>query len=581
MATPYQVPRLSDIMYTRSRTPTPQQVTLNNLMSFLKSAQQIKAETEAERSHREFTKQSNIEEREWRSGEETKRRAVEEEKELRRRFERRQDIRRNENQRLIDENTRRADRASNFIRSALSAGKIEHASTLLAGSLTDFENANRMQDVDRYQGEIDSGRTRKSGENRVNAKVLEVTRGVGEISALLNTDDWTTYADDNDRNILLNYENRNFSHFTAVERIFLQDKLKSMSAAEAQIAESIIEYEGRGAFRDDETDEPTGVLKQLYEQKANLLDERSSLKNNPSAFLPSHARNKSTLLDYGYGPEQLDDAIGTWIKMVKPSFATGPIERDTPDARAYIHGLLEAGEAKAIYTGGKVSSILTRAQWQAAGLGMKQDPPLDEDPKGPKKIKTIDEFTKELEERIQVKIEDGIPAKGSSGVMGEYTHNISYLQDIKDPKGKEYPLAEHSYVPNIVREYAGLSQEIYDTMDGATAGFKKNINKYKAGLDNDVQKEIKTTLVNSLNQRDAGMATMLAMRNKIQQQIRNPNTGQYEKLHFIKLLQKITREITKVDNFFEYMRTTHPELSPPERVFSQKRRWRPRGHLDY
>ena len=72
MATPYQVPSLSDIMYTRSRTPTPQQVTLNNLMSFLKSAQQIKAETEAERSHREFTKQSNIEEREWRRGEETK-----------------------------------------------------------------------------------------------------------------------------------------------------------------------------------------------------------------------------------------------------------------------------------------------------------------------------------------------------------------------------------------------------------------------------------------------------------------------------------------------------------------------------
>jgi len=151
--------------------------------------------------------------------------------------------------------------------------------------------------------------------------------------------------------------------------------------------------------------------------------------------------------------------------------------------------------------------------------------------------------------------------------MGEYIHNISYLQDIKDPKGKEYPLDEHSYVPNIVREYAGISQEIHDTMDGATAGFKQNINKYKKGLDNDVQKEIKTTLVNSLNQRDAGMAKMLAMRDKIQQQIRNPNTGQYEKLHFIKLLQKITREITKVDNFFEYMRTTHPELSPPERVF--------------
>jgi len=567
MATPYQVPSLSDIMYTRSRTPTPQQITLNNLMSFLNSAQQIKAETEAERSRREFMKQSDIAERDWRSGEETKRRAVAEQNELRRQFERDADIARVEAQRLVEENKARADRAGNFIRSALSQGKIEHASTLLAGSLKDFENANRMQDADRYKGEIDSGRTRKAGENRVNAKVLEVTRGVGEISDLLNTADWTNYADDNDRNILLNYENRNFANLTAVQRIFLQDELKSMSATEAQLAESIIEYEGRGTFRDDETGEPTGVLKQLYDQKANLLDERSNLRNNPSAFLPSHTRNKSTLLDYEYGPEQLDDAIGTWIKMVKPSFATGKIERDTPDARAYIHGLLESGDAKAIYTNGKVSSILTSAQWQAAGLGIKKDPPLDEDPKDPKKIKTIAEFGKELEERIQVKIEDGIPAKGSSGAMGEYIHNISYLQDIKDPKGKEYPLDEHSYVPNIVREYAGISQEIHDTMDGATAGFKQNINKYKKGLDNDVQKEIKTTLVNSLNQRDAGMAKMLAMRDKIQQQIRNPNTGQYEKLHFIKLLQKITREITKVDNFFEYMRTTHPELSPPERVF--------------
>jgi len=536
-------------------------------MSFLNSAQQIKAETEAERSRREFMKQSDIAERDWRSGEETKRRAVAEQNELRRQFERDADIARVEAQRLVDKNRERADRAGNFIRSALSQGKIEHASTLLAGSRKDFENANRMQDAHRYKGEIDSGRTRKAGENRVNAKVLEVTRGVGEISDLLNTADWTNYADDNDRNILLNYENRNFANLTAVQRIFLQDELKSMSATEAQLAESIIEYEGRGTFRDDETGEPTGVLKQLYDQKANLLDERSNLRNNPSAFLPSHTRNKSTLLDYEYGPEQLDDAIGTWIKMVKPSFATGKIERDTPDARAYIHGLLESGDAKAIYTNGKVSSILTSAQWQAAGLGIKKDPPLDEDPKDPKKIKTIAEFGKELEERIQVKIEDGIPAKGSSGAMGEYIHNISYLQDIKDPKGKEYPLDEHSYVPNIVREYAGISQEIHDTMDGATAGFKQNINKYKKGLDNDVQKEIKTTLVNSLNQRDAGMAKMLAMRDKIQQQIRNPNTGQYEKLHFIKLLQKITREITKVDNFFEYMRTTHPELSPPERVF--------------
>ena len=151
--------------------------------------------------------------------------------------------------------------------------------------------------------------------------------------------------------------------------------------------------------------------------------------------------------------------------------------------------------------------------------------------------------------------------------MGDYVHNISYLQDIADPKGKAYQLNEASYVPNIVREYAGITQEIYDTMDGATADFKQNINKYKKDSDNDYQKGIKTKLVNGLNQRDAAMAKMLAMRDKIQQKLSNPNTGRYERLHFVKLLQKITRELTRVDSFFEYMRTNHPELSPPERVF--------------
>ena len=41
MATPYRVPSISDIAYTRSRTPTSADITLNNLISFIESSQQL------------------------------------------------------------------------------------------------------------------------------------------------------------------------------------------------------------------------------------------------------------------------------------------------------------------------------------------------------------------------------------------------------------------------------------------------------------------------------------------------------------------------------------------------------------
>ena len=41
MATPYRVPSISDIVYTRSRTPTPQDITLNNFISFIEQSRNI------------------------------------------------------------------------------------------------------------------------------------------------------------------------------------------------------------------------------------------------------------------------------------------------------------------------------------------------------------------------------------------------------------------------------------------------------------------------------------------------------------------------------------------------------------
>jgi len=41
MATPYRVPTISDIVYTRSRTPTPADITLNNFISLIEQSRNI------------------------------------------------------------------------------------------------------------------------------------------------------------------------------------------------------------------------------------------------------------------------------------------------------------------------------------------------------------------------------------------------------------------------------------------------------------------------------------------------------------------------------------------------------------
>ena len=528
MATPYQVPSLSDIMYTRSRTPTPQQITLNNLMSFLNSAQQIKAETEAERSRREFATQRDREEREWRSGEEAKRRAVEEEREGRRRIERRLDNAKADRLRAEENTKRDADMTMGHLIRSVDAKKPGQAKIILEAYRQDFIDAGRGKDVEYYESLINDLDGRIKGEQTSLMQAYDAVSGKG-----------ASPEDD--------FKNEDFRKYATVE-------------ARHDIAKTDhINYDDDGA--------PQGALIQTSKDLLRIEQEFSDLWQRGRELLPSSLIGKEKLSDYKYGPDQFVDALRVWIPTVKPQDSKGQkIELANDESIHYFKGLRESGDLKEFYNpDGHMSHILLRPQWEKAGLTTPRTLPAD--PAEPTKLKTIDEFGKELEARLQVKIEDGIPAQGSSGKMGDYVHNISYLQDIADPKGKAYQLNEASYVPNIVREYAGITQEIYDTMDGATADFKQNINKYKKDSDNDYQKGIKTKLVNGLNQRDAAMAKMLAMRDKIQQKLSNPNTGRYERLHFVKLLQKITRELTRVDSFFEYMRTNHPELSPPERVF--------------
>ena len=574
MATPYQVPSLSDIMYTRSRTPTPQQVTLNNLMSFLNNAQQIKSETEAERSRREFTTQSDREEREWRSGEEAKRRAVEEEREGRRRIERRLDKVKADRLRAEDNTRRDADITMGHLIRAYDSRKPGQAKMILQAYRKDFIDAGRGKDVEYYDSMISDLETRIDGEQTSLMQAYDTISDRGASPEDLFKDEtFRKYATPEARNIIYNHMGRDWDQLTWIERNELlgqQSRItgKYESALKAhEIARTDpLNY-------DEDTGAPMGPLINTTQDLGRVEQELSDLWQRGRELLPSRLKGKEKLSDYKYGPDQFDDALRVWIPTTKPQDSKGQIiEIANDESMNYFRGLKESGDLKEFYNpDGHMSHILLRHQWEKAGLTTPQK--LPKDPVDPLKRKTMDEFGKELEERIQVKIEDGIPAKGAPGSgagkvgMGGYAHNISYLQDIKDPTGKAYPLDEASYVPNIVREYAGVSQEIYDTMDGATAGFKQNINKYKKGVDNDYQKEIRTTLLNSLDERDAGMAKMLAMRDKIQQEIRNPNIDKYERLHFVKLLQKITREITKVDNFFEYMRTQHPELSPPERVF--------------
>ena len=576
----YQVPSLSDILYSKSRVPTPEQVTLNNLLSFLDNAQQIKSEAANTKMRMDFTRQNDKEDRDWRSGEAVKRRAIEAQNERTRQRERDADISRQNAHREEDDAQRQADRARNRIVRALEGGHLESAATYAAGSTAIFENAGLTADLEGLRGEINTGKTRKASISALDTKVMVTLREGGDIPALLASDDWKNFSTDQHRTMIADKDKLVFSTMAAAERIFMSKEYDRLTDKEGFLLEQRREELSKGTAI-DENGIKSQTLLDIDKDFDDIQIQKNELRLNPYSFLKSADKGKNTLLDYEYGPSDLDEAIGTFIRLNSEkgiAFANGSIHKDTPDARAHIKGLIDSGDIKPIFSNGNYSTFMNKTQWQASGLQVAPEGNEDEGEK--QKPKDVGVYGKEFDADIQKLNEDGILAKGADNRMGDYTHQVSYWMDIGDPKGKrlklgtlselENVLDETQYVPSRVREYAGAAKYFTTKQDDVFSDFKMNLAKYKRSKEGAAQGQIVVKLQNFLNKKDAIQERLTDLTMKIDEDLRTNNVDVYERAHFIKLNARIKKELKKmstIDAFYEQMAKTFPAILPPDRVF--------------
>lgn len=400
MATPYQVPSLSDIMYTRSRTPTPQQVTLNNLMSFLNSAQQIKAEAEAERSSREFTVERDKEERAWRSSEEEKRRAIAQDTESRNRIERRLGRIREDKQRAQDRTTNRAQLVLNHILRDIEAGRFERGEMMAKANQNLFTDADMGQFYENVMENISSGKVERAGKREAHAFANQVVLGNKTPREFLLDKNTIKYADADAYNLVYSKMKQASDKIETYKRMGLEggwDRLTSRFDSQAtlynQLALDPNNY-------DEETGNPVGNLlaaEQLLGQIGNDID---NYWPNALKELESTSDKQKRLVDYQYGPNQVREALRIWIEAkaaTKEGITDSTGKRmqlaDGRVSEVQLDGfmsLLESGKLKSLQTPqGFISDFLTFDQWTKMGLGILNEED-DEDDNGAGPLITLE-----------------------------------------------------------------------------------------------------------------------------------------------------------------------------------------------
>ena len=395
MATPYQVPSLSDIMYTRSRTPTPQQVTLNNLMSFLKSAQQIKAEAEAERSHREFTVEREREERAWRSSEEAKRVSVAQDNESRRQIERRLGLIRADRERAKTNTTNRANLVLNHVIRDIDSGRFERAKLMAEANKDLFTDADMGQFYDNAIETIASGKEKKSGARKALNFANQVVLGNKLPSEFLLDKNTIEHADNDAYNLVYNHMSKGSERIENYKQMKLKSEWNRLTADHNAQAKLYYELSTNPSNYDDKTGLPIGSLassKQIMDEQSYALD--NYWPNALKELEPELDKDK-TLADFKYGPNQTREALRIWIEakaVTKEGITDSTGKRmkltDGKATEAQVDGfmgLITSGKLRALQTPkGFISDFLTFDQWTKMGFELLGDENGDDgDREGP------------------------------------------------------------------------------------------------------------------------------------------------------------------------------------------------------
>jgi len=553
MATPYQVPSLSDIMYTRSRTPTPQQITLNNLMSFLNNAQQIKSETEAERSRREFTQQREREEREWRTAEMQKDRSIAAEKERKNDMQRRFDRLSRERETIRQE--KRQDFGFNFNHAIRAADRNQFGQAKIIMKMTKdlAYDTGRGEMYDSTITDINEMEKKYDGEQRAENLAFKYRDGKMSIEDLYAEKDWMDYSTRASHDIVYNRRMRQMDRLSSADKFELEWRLKGYRDDIVTTLENIREYRHDTNQKDEKGNPRPGTALEneiiRYDELNREADD--TIQNYKDILSGATTR---TLKENQFTLQDAEKAAEWWINNTDVRDSDGNrLGRATPEAVNHIMGLVDSGELVWYVPGGFISGLLPREEAERRGLVDKLDEEDDDGDKDDTVEKTMEDYQKELEGFIQTAIEDKDTPKGGKGMY--YTQNqlSSYMGDTgTGGEGDRINPEDNRYVSERGREYAAIATYLQSAAEQATKSYRLKIRKFKPDSNTEYQKKLQVEIKNTVNKREASLQHLTALRDRIRLAMSNQEPTMIldakERRHFKTLLTKIERELYRAEN---------------------------------
>jgi len=364
-------------------------------MSFLKSAQQIKAEAEAERSHREFTVEREREERAWRSSEEAKRVSVAQDNESRRQIERRLGLIRADRERAKTNTTNRANLVLNHVIRDIDSGRFERAKLMAEANKDLFTDADMGQFYDNAIETIASGKEKKSGARKALNFANQVVLGNKLPSEFLLDKNTIEHADNDAYNLVYNHMSKGSERIEHYKQMKLKSEWNRLTSDHEAQAKLHYELSTNPSNYDDKTGVPIGSLassKQIMDEQSYALD--NYWPNALKELEPELDKDK-TLADFKYGPNQTREALRIWIEakaVTKEGITDSTGKRmkltDGKATEAQVDGfmgLITSGKLRALQTPkGFISDFLTFDQWTKMGFELLGDENGDDgDREGP------------------------------------------------------------------------------------------------------------------------------------------------------------------------------------------------------
>jgi len=447
MATPYSVPSIDDIIYSRSRVPSMEQITFNNLLKAIQNVQDAKGE----REDREFTLLREENSRDFTRAQNEIIRTRADKAEEQRKKERKATIKREDEYRnqqrtdgLIERNLNLADEFMDEGRYIQAESALEVIENHLGETDSDW-----LTEVSLLQSGIEEGKREKTGTDNARKLARQYTMGKVSVEEIWGDENFLTHGSDAAWSTVVNAFARERSRRNVLEDVKIKTTIEDFKE---QLSLAREDLKNVAALGDKEDIEAARVFVDV--SKENLFTYINSL--SPEAAKAKDEDPLSTQKIY-----ELDEAIPLWIEHHKPL----KMEIASNQNIATIKALVESGDLIPDYRhDGTIRNLVSRQGAPPRIIGELDPTKL---PLPHEDVPTVEDLLDSLKTSFIAKNEAGVFSKGEG-----LQQKMSYNADIgKNPAvGKDSPV----YVPQNVREYYGMTQEMYKNLSEAS-GTMRNV----------------------------------------------------------------------------------------------------------